>query len=373
MTDMTPNFDADCVVIGAGVIGLAIARMLAMSGREVLIVEKGLTIGAETSSRNSEVIHAGIYYPKDSLKALDCVRGRDMLYEFLESRSVPYRKCGKFIVAANEQQVDELGSIARRASDNGVSDLCMIDMAACKAAEPALKAMAALVSPSTGIIDSHAYMLSLLGEAEDHGASVAYKTEITSGDVLSDGRTRLRCVGEEDCVITANLVINSAGLSAPVVASRIEGLKPDAIPKAYFAKGNYFTLASRAPFSRLIYPVPEPGGLGVHLTLDLGGQARFGPDVEWIDEVAYEVDPARADIFYSAIRAYWPGLPDQSLRPDYAGIRPKISAPGAPNADFVISGPEQHGAEGQIHLFGIESPGLTASLAIADRVGDMLS
>lgn len=358
-----PEYDADCVVIGAGVVGLAVARALAMTGREVMILEKASGIGTETSARNSEVIHAGIYYPQGSLKAKACVRGKALLYDYLAGRNVPHRNCGKFIVAANDAQAGELKAIIARGLANGVDDLRIIDGADARAAEPALSATAAIVSPSTGILDSHAYMVALQGEAEDHGAMIAFETELTRGEILPDGRTRLQCDGAEPCTLTANTLINCAGLTAPLIAGRMDGLDQTRVPTAHYAKGNYFTLSSRAPFDRLIYPVPESGGLGVHLTIDLGGQARFGPDVEWIEEIDYEVDPSRADKFYAAIRDYWPGLEDGALHADYAGIRPKITAKGEPAADFQI---ERIGD--QVHLFGIESPGLTSSLALADQV-----
>ena len=369
---MESGFEIECVIVGAGVVGLACARALARAGRDVLIIEKAADIGMETSSRNSEVIHAGIYYPEGSMKAKACVEGRHDLYAYLDSRSLPYRKCGKLIVATSEAQAEDLERIARHAWKNGVEDLGIIDGAQARQLEPALNAMRALHSPSTGILDSHAYMVSLRGEAEDHGAMIAFKTEIVSSEILPDGRCRLVCEGDETSKITTRLLVNSAGLAAPALAAGMEGFPKAHVPKAYLAKGNYFSLVGRTPFSRLIYPVPEPGGLGVHLTLDMGGQARFGPDVEWIERMDYEVDPARALGFYAAIRRYWPGLPDDSLAPAYAGIRPKIAGPGEPNADFCLMGPETHGLDGQVHLFGIESPGLTSSLAIAGAVEAML-
>ncbi|MDX1294381.1 MAG: NAD(P)/FAD-dependent oxidoreductase [Hyphomonas sp.] len=369
---MESGFEIECVVICAGVVGLASAPALAMAGHEDLVIEKAEDIGTETSSRNSEVIHAGIYYPRDSVKADACVTGRARLYDYLETRSLPYRRCGKLIVATNDAQMGELEGIASHAWQNGVDDLQLIEGDVARRLEPALAATSALISPSTGILDSHAYMVSLLGDAEDHGAVVAYKTEVNSGEILSDGRCRLVCSGAEDSVITTRYLVNSGGLSAPGIAARLEGYPADHLPQAFLAKGNYFSLVGSSPFSRLIYPVPEPGGLGVHLTLDMGGQARFGPDVEWIESVDYVVDPHRSDKFHDAIRSYWPGLPDNSLVPGYAGIRPKISGPGQPNADFRILGPDQHGLDGQVHLFGIESPGLTASLAIAERVASLI-
>ena len=357
--------EVECVVAGAGAVGLACARALALRGREVVVLERHEAIGTEVSARNSEVIHAGIYYPAGSLRARLCVEGRHRLHDYMKAHNVPHRHCGKFIVATDEAQLGELGLIWARARENGVDDLHMLSGADAMETEPALSVHGVLVSPSTGILDAHAYMLALRGDVEDHGGAIAFGAALEraeaapGGFLLHVGGTRLKC----------RVLINSAGLSAPALARRIEGLDAAHVPKEYFAKGNYFTLAGRAPFSRLIYPVPEPGGLGVHLTLDMGGQARFGPDVEWIapinGELDYAVDPKRGDAFYAAIRRYWPGLKDGQLAPAYAGIRPKIHGPREPAADFVISGPEAHGLPGLVNLFGIESPGLTASLAIA--------
>ena len=371
MTDQ-PCFDADIVVAGAGVVGLAIARALALAGREVLIIEAERAFGTITSARNSEVIHAGIYYPQGSLKAECCTSGRRALYNYLRERNLPFRQCGKIIVATDEAEAGELEGIAARAEANGVEEMRALSRQEMTQMEPALAGTAGLLSPTTGIVDSHAYMLSLLGEAEDHGAALALETRVENGTCLPDGRTQLECTGKEPCTLTANVFINAAGLDAPALASRIEGLDQAHVPKAYLAKGSYFTLAGKAPFDRLIYPVPIKGGLGVHLTLDLGGQARFGPDVEWVTERDYQVDPARSDSFYAAIRKYWPDLKDNSLEPAYSGIRPKIAGPDDPNADFVVSGPADHGSAGQVHLFGIESPGLTSSLALAERVAKVL-
>ncbi len=362
----------DCVVVGAGAVGLAIARALAQARRETLILERETLIGSGVSSRNSEVIHAGIYYPKGSLKARLCVTGKKRLYEYCASRHVEHRNCGKLIVAASELQVAELEAIKRAAEGNGVDDLTWLDSGEIKQLEPALSGVQALLSPSTGIIDSHGYMLSLLGEAEDSGAVIAYATSVTHAR-LEDGRVLLSANGEAVPSLSARLLINSAGLGAIELARAIEGFPAAHIPDGWFAKGNYFTLSGRAPFSRLIYPVPEPGGLGVHLTLDLAGQARFGPDVEWLgarrpDVLDFTVDPARARRFYAAIRAWWPELADGALEPAYCGIRPKLSGPGEPAADFRIDGASTHGVPAVINLFGIESPGLTASLAIADEV-----
>lgn len=361
----------DCAVIGAGVVGLAVARALALKGREVIVLESEGAIGTGTSSRNSEVIHAGIYYPEGSLKARLCVEGKQLLYAYAAQRGLPHRRCGKLIVATSEAQVGQLDAIAAKARANGVDDLAPLTRAQAQAMEPQLECLAALHSPSTGIVDSHALMLSLQGDLENAGGVVALKSAVigaecgSSGIVLesADG-TALRC----------DSVVNAAGLAAPLLARRFEGLPAGSLPGAWYAKGSYFTLAGRAPFSRLIYPVPEAAGLGVHLTLDLGGQAKFGPDVQWVaspDDLV--VDPARGDGFYAEVRKYWPALPDDALVPGYAGIRPKISGPGEAAADFMIEGPEAHGVPGLVNLFGIESPGLTSSLAIARRVVDLLS
>jgi L-2-hydroxyglutarate oxidase LhgO len=355
----------EAVVIGAGVVGLAVARALALAGREVVILEAEDAIGTHTSSRNSEVIHAGIYYPAGSLKAESCVAGRRRLYEYCAARGVPHRRCGKLIVAADEAQRGELERIRSRAHANGVPEVEFVAREQALAWEPELRCVAALHSPSTGIVDSHALMLAYLGEAEDHGAMLALKSRLDKGIVRSEG-IELHVHGADP--ILARLLVNSAGIRAPSVARLIEGYPAEHAPRELYAKGNYYSLSRRAPFSRLVYPVPEPGGLGVHVTLDLAGQARFGPDVEWVDAIDYRVDPKRADRFYAAIRRYWPGLPDGALAPGYAGIRPKISGPGEPAADFVIQGPREHGVPGLVNLFGIESPGLTASMALADDV-----
>lgn len=357
----------DCVVIGAGVIGLAIARSLARAGREVIILEAREAIGSETSSRNSEVIHAGIYYPPGSLKAKLCLAGKRALYPYCESHGIPYRRCGKLIVASDPDQLEQLAAIGQRAKANGVDDLQWLTGAAARTLEPALHCVAALRSPSTGIIDSHRLMLALLGDAEDAGAWLALASPVEAGHI-SDTGIALNIGGADPLTLRARSVINSAGLHAEAVARRLTGMPGSSIPRHYFAKGNYYTLSARAPFSQLIYPVPEAAGLGVHLTLDLAGQARFGPDVEWVERLDYDVDPNRAAAFYAAVRRYWPGLPDGALVPAYAGIRPKLQAPGTPPQDFLIQGPTAHGIPGLINLYGIESPGLTASLAIAERV-----
>ena len=357
----------DCVVIGAGVVGLAIARALALAGREVVIVDAADGIGTETSSRNSEVIHAGIYYPAGSLKARLCVSGRRQLYAYCRERGVAHRACGKLIVANGNDQVAQLTRIEGHAIANGVESLAMIDGAQARALEPALRCDAALLSPVTGIIDSHGLMLALLGEAQDHGAMLALKSPVAR-IVADTGGFALQTGGEDAMQVRARVVINSAGLHAPALAARIEGLEARHVPSGHLCKGNYFTLIGRAPFSRLIYPVPEAAGLGVHLTLDLAGQGRFGPDVQWINAIDYAVDPARCAGFAEAIRTYWPGLPDDALAPGYSGIRPKLGGPGEPAADFMIQSATTHGLPGLINLFGIESPGLTSSLAIADEV-----
>ena len=343
------------------------ARSLALAGRDVIVLEAEDTIGTHTSSRNSEVIHAGIYYPKDSLKARSCVAGRERLYRYCAEHGVPHLRCGKLIVATSEGQVAELESIRRKAHANGVADVAWLPRDQALEMESELHCVAALHSPSTGIIDSHALMLAYLGDAEDAGAVLALKSPLLRARAC-DGGIELEVGGAEPMRLAARTVVNSAGMTAPSVARRIEGFPPDQVPPEYYAKGNYYTLARRSPFSRLIYPVPEPGGLGVHVTLDLGGRARFGPDVEWIERIDYTVDPGRAERFYAAIRRYWPALPDGALQPGYAGIRPKTSGPGEPASDFVVQGPRQHGVAGLVNLFGIESPGLTASPALADAV-----
>ena len=359
--------NVDCVVIGAGVVGLAVARALALAGREVIILEAAEGIGTETSSRNSEVIHAGIYYPKGSLMARTCVEGRRLLYAYCAEHGVPHRNCGKLIVATNAQESELLQSIKGRAEANGVEGMQLLSGNAATQLEPNLHCTAALLSPATGIVDSHSYMLALLGDAEAHGAMLAIHSPVTAGRVV-DGGIELEVGGTEPMQLRCRLVINAAGLHAPDLARKISGVPSDKIPTAYYAKGNYFTLSGRSPFSRLIYPVPVPGGLGVHITVDLGGQAKFGPDVEWIPGIDYSVDPHRADKFYAAVRKYWPALKDGALQPGYAGIRPKIVPPGAPAQDFTLQGPADHGVPGLVNMFGIESPGLTASLALAEQV-----
>ncbi|MSO91161.1 MAG: NAD(P)/FAD-dependent oxidoreductase [Acetobacteraceae bacterium] len=357
----------DCVVAGAGVVGLAVARALALAGREVIVLDRAEGIGTEISSRNSEVIHAGIYYPAGSLMARFCVAGRRALYLYCAEKGVPHNNCGKLIVATDAEEDGKLADIRRRATANGAEGMRILTRAEALAMEPNLNCTSALLSPSTGIIDSHAFMLALQGDAENAGAVLVFHSPILGGRAVPGG-VEIDVGGGEPMRLRCNLLVNSAGLHAPAFARNILGMPLEQIPGAYYAKGNYFTLAGKSPFSRLIYPVPVPGGLGVHLTIDLGGQARFGPDVEWVEDINYEVDPTRADAFYAAVRRYWPELKDGALQPGYAGIRPKIVPKGAPGQDFVVQGPQTHGIPGLIHLFGMESPGLTASLAIADHV-----
>ena len=361
----------EAVVIGAGVVGLAVARRLAMTGLEVVVLEAAEAIGTETSSRNSEVIHAGIYYPKDSWKAQFCVAGKKALYRYCETHGVEHRNCGKFIVATNKEQISELERLKRAATENGVPDLEWRTPAEVSVEEPAVFCVKALWSPSTGIIDSHGLMLSYQGDAEAAGAMIAFHAPVEGGIIEGDG-VNLSIGGATPTTLKAKFVINSAGLHAQRMASNIVGVPKETIPPCYYAKGNYYSLLGKAPFKRPIYPVPEKAGLGVHVTVDLGGQIRFGPDVEWIDGLNYDVDPARADAFYSAVRAYYPDLPDGAIQPGYSGIRPKLQAPGEAARDFMVQGPNEHGVAGLVNLYGIESPGLTASLAIADRVALLL-
>ncbi len=357
----------DAVVVGAGVVGLACARALAARGLDCLILERHAAFGTETSARNSEVIHAGLYYASGSLKAALCVAGNRLLYDFCTSHGVAHRACGKLIVATSPAQEEKLAALRRQGESNGVGDLQMLTAAQAMALEPQLHCTAALLSPSTGIIDSHGLMLALLGDAQRDGASLALRSPLLAARVDRDGFV-LDIGGDEPLSLRAGILINAAGLSAPTLAGRIDGLPSAHVPPAFYAKGNYYALQGRAPFTRLVYPLPEPGGLGVHLTLDLGGQARFGPDVEWVDAPNYAVDPRRADGFYAEVRRYWPGLPDDALVPAYAGVRPKIVGAGETAADFLIQGPASHGVAGLVNLFGIESPGLTSSLAIAESV-----
>jgi L-2-hydroxyglutarate oxidase LhgO len=358
----------DTVVIGAGAVGLAVARAFALAGHEVLVLERNAQIGEGISARNSEVIHGGLYYPTGSRKAVLCVRGRALLYEYCRNRQIAHRRCGKLVVAIDSEQVDALEALRRQAIANGVDDTALLTTSVLRRRAPALDAVAALHSPSTGIIDSHGLMLAMQGDLEAAGGTVALRATVVGGNVDRRGLRLDVESGGTSTEISADCVINSASLDASRVARSFDGLSPASVPETRYAKGNYFVLAAPCPFSELIYPLPEPGGLGVHLTLDLAGRARFGPDVEWLDTVDFRVDPRRADAFYGAIRRYWPGLPDGSLQPGYAGVRPKLVGPGEPAADFMISGPAEHGIPGLVNLFGIESPGLTAALAIGEEV-----
>ncbi len=360
----------DCIVVGAGVVGLAVARALALAGREVICLEAMGEIGTGISSRNSEVIHAGIYYAPGSLKARLCVQGKTLLYRYCESRNIGHKRCGKLIVATALPEVDQLDTIANRARANGVNDLVRLTRQEARALEPALECVGALLSPSTGIVDSHALMLALQADLEANGGMVICNSTLHRVNCQPDG---LVVTMQDGTRLQAQTLVNAAGLQAVDLARSFDGLVAQHIPQAFYAKGNYFTLAGRAPFNHLIYPVPQAAGLGVHLTLDLGGQAKFGPDVQWVpqpDDMV--VDAARGDAFYAEVRRYWPGLKDGSLLPGYAGIRPKINAPTEPARDFLIQGPADHGIAGLVNLFGIESPGLTSALAIGDLVSDLI-
>ena len=365
----------DAVVVGAGVVGLAVARALALAGREVIVLEAETAFGTGISSRNSEVIHAGIYYPTGSLRARLCVQGNRLLYDYCASHGVAHQRCGKLIVATSVDEMAALDRLRATAIANGVSDLQPLSAAQAIAMEPALHCVGALLSPSTGIIDSHGLMLALLGDAERAGAMLALGSRVQGGRITPQGiELDVHSADSAPMTLRAACVVNSAGLDAPALARALAGLAPGQVPREHLAKGCYFTLSGRAPFSRLVYPAPgQSSHLGVHLTLDLGGQARFGPSFEWVDQIDYSVDPAGAGAFYAEVRRYWPGLADGTLQPGYAGLRPKISGPGEAAADFRIDGVETHGVPGLVNLFGIESPGLTASLAIAERVAQTLA
>jgi len=371
----------DAVVIGAGVVGLAVGRALARSGRETIVVERADAFGTVTSSRNSEVIHAGLYYPSGSLKARLCVAGREQLYAYCAEKHIAHRRCGKLLVARGDAQRAKLGQIRAQGQRNGVEDLQWLDAAQLRELEPQLRAELALWSPSTGIVDSHGLMLALVGDFEAAGGALALRSPVDEivASAATAGAHRLRVGGEASMTLEAGIVVNAAGLWAPGLARRIAGLDGARLPRARYAKGNYFSLAAKAPFSHLIYPTPEAAGLGVHLTLDLAGQARFGPDVQWIepmapDDIDYRVDASRMAAFEAAIRDYWPGLPDGALQPAYSGVRPKLeAADGRALTDFIVQGPAEHGIAGLVNLFGIESPGLTACLAIADDVVSRLT
>lgn len=364
----------DAVVVGAGVVGLAIARALSLAGKSVIILEREAQFGSGTSSRNSEVIHAGIHYPHGSLKERLCIEGKRRLYDYCESRKVPHRRCGKLTFAGSENERPRLEAIFAHAREaDADEELAWLEGAEAARLEPAVNCAAAVHSPSSGIIDSHALMLSLLGEAEDHGAMLARSSP---ADRIERAGSDWRVHSGETCLETG-ILVNAAGLGAWAVAASIDGLAPDHIPPRFLAKGNYFTYSGKVPFTRLIYPVPIKGGLGTHLTLDLAGQARFGPDVEWLDgigadEIDYTVDPARKPNFFNAVRQFWPDLDPDRLSPGYSGVRPKIAARTDPDADFLIQGEGSHGLSGLVNLFGIESPGLTSSLAIAAHVMTVL-
>jgi L-2-hydroxyglutarate oxidase LhgO len=362
----------DAIVIGAGVVGLAVGRALAQRGLETVVLEAANAIGTETSSRNSEVIHAGLYYPTGSQKARLCVQGRERLYAYCESHGIEHRRCGKLIVASGDAQRAKLDRIQAQALANGVTDVRRLSGEEARALEPALVADDALLSPSTGIVDSHGLMLALQGDLEAAGGALALLSPVQAVRCGMQAH-EVEVGGQTAMTLASRVVVNAAGLWAPQVAARMQGLPAGHVPAAHYAKGNYYALAGRAPFSRLIYPIPEEAGLGVHLTLDLAGQARFGPDVEWLAvdspaRIDYRVDPRRAEAFYAEIRRYWPDLPDGALQPAYSGVRPKLGGPGSPAGDFVVQGPEAHGIAGLVNLFGIESPGLTSCLAIADEV-----
>jgi len=360
----------NCVIAGAGVIGLAVGRALALSGRNVLVLEQAEAFGTLTSSRNSEVIHAGLYYEPGSLKAKTCVTGRRELYQYLESRHIGHKRVGKLIVAQNDAELAKIRQLADRGKTNGVEGLMILDGSQTQKMEPALQCVGSLYSQQTGIIDSHEFMQALESDIESAGSMVVYRAPIISGEAQAD-HVVLRVGGADPTVIQADSFVNATGYNASQLSENIDGIGPDNIPETRYCKGNYFTLSGKAPFSRLIYPAPAKHGLGVHLTLDMGGQSRFGPDTEWIDVENYEVDPERADQFYGEIRKYWPGMPDGVLQPGYAGIRPKIFTNGNLHSDFMIKTPDDHGAP-VVALYGIESPGLTASLAIGEIVKSIL-
>ena len=359
------------LVIGAGVVGLAVARAAALKGHDVIVAEAEPAIGTITSSRNSEVIHAGMYYPTGTLRAQHCVSGRRMLYEFCSSHGVPHRKCGKLVVATTEAEVDKIHAILKQGGINGVEGLEIIGGNAARALEPELACLGALLSPETGIIDGHRYMLALRGDLEDAGGAIAVNTPVT-GAMRKGGQWAVTFGGQEGGTFEFDAIANCAGLRAQSVARGIEDYPAARVPRLVLGKGNYFSYAGRPVFSRLIYPTPIVGGLGVHVTLDLAGRMRFGPDVEWVDEINYDVDPTRSASFYARIRTYWPGLPDGALSPDYSGIRPKLGGPNEPQADFMIDTPAQHGVPGLVQMFGIESPGLTSSLSLGEYVTQAL-
>jgi L-2-hydroxyglutarate oxidase LhgO len=369
---VTTPFDFDAVVVGAGAVGLACGHALAERGASVVVLEGAQAIGQGISSRNSEVIHAGLYYPTGSLKARFCVEGRRRLYPFLERHGVAFARCGKLVVATEPGEIETIEAIGRQAEINGVEGLTRLTGAEARALEPGLNAVAALSSPESGLFDSHGYMLALRGEIEDHGGAVVVATPFEGAEILAGGGFTVRAGGAEPTTLTCRVLVIAAGLGAQDAAARIAGYPADQIPALHYGKGVYFALLAKPPFQRLIYPPPIAGALGVHYRRDLGGQARFGPDLEFVDHIDYSVDPARAAGFAAYIRRFWPGLPDNALAPDYAGIRPKLHGPGEPQPDFRLDGAERHGLEGLMALFGIESPGLTSSLAIGEEVAARL-
>ncbi len=366
------SFDFDATVVGAGAVGLACGRALAKRGLSVLVLESAPHIGQGVSSRNSEVIHGGLYYPTGSLKAEFCVTGRRLLYAFLDSHKIEYRKCGKLVVATEEAEVERIEAIFDQATANGVEGLEHLTGAQARALEPGLNAHAAILSPESGLFASHDYMLALQGEIEDAGGSVVVSTPFERAEALPGGGFSITAGGEGGATLTTRLLVTAPGLQAQTVAGRIEGYPADHIPQGHFGKGVYFRLTGKAPFERLIYPPPIPGALGTHYRKDLGGQAVFGPDLVYVESEDYSVDPAKAAEFEHYIRRFWPGLPEAALTPDYAGIRPKLHGKGEAQPDFQLRGREDHGFDGLVALFGIESPGLTSSLAIGERVADML-
>ncbi|MGA0546314.1 NAD(P)/FAD-dependent oxidoreductase [Brevundimonas sp. VNH65] len=369
---MSAAFDFDAVVVGAGAVGLACGRALARRGQSVLVLEKESHIGQGVSSRNSEVIHGGLYYPTGSLKARFCVDGRRALYAFLDSRKIDYRRCGKLVVATEEAEVERIEAIFQQATANDVEGLEHLSGAQARALEPGLNAHAAILSPESGVFASHDYMLALQGEIEDAGGSVVVSTPFERAEPLADGGFRVTAGGEGGATLTTRLLITAAGLSAQDAAARIEGYPAADIPARRLGKGIYFRLTGKAPFERLIYPPPIPGALGTHYRKDLGGQGVFGPDLAYVETEDYSVDPAKRDEFVRYIRRFWPGVEAERLTPDYAGIRPKLHGPGEPQLDFQLHGPERHGMDGLMALFGIESPGLTSSLAIGEAVTERL-
>lgn len=370
---MTERVDQlDCAVIGAGVVGLAVARELALRGREVTVLEAAAAIGTQTSSRNSEVIHAGIYYPSGSLKARLCVRGKKLLYEYCRARNIPHRQVGKLLIASSPAEVETLKAYHRQATDNGVSDLVWCSRDEIRTLEPAVACVAGLASPSTGIIDSHSLMIALQVDLENHGGRVVCNTRVSGGSASARG-VSLEIAGEDGYRVSCTSMVNSAGLAAHQLAASIEGVPPASIPKLHFARGHYFVLSGASPFSRLVYPLADAESLGIHATVDLTGQAKFGPDVVWIDEPGYQFDENRKTDFVAAIKRYYPALDPERLVPGYTGVRSKLAGPGEVSADFLIQSSNQHGIPGLVNLFGIESPGLTSCLALAEDVAEAVA